>query len=707
MSQTETPEAKAPATANGWHLFLLSAFAVAQPIYSLLSASPEFFVANRADLRDIIVLALLISFAVPLVLYALYKLAGLGGSKLQQGVFNGLFVLLLTVTAMPLMNNISGLPGLGSVFLSGLLAIVGLTLYLKNNGVRAFFNFAAPVPCIVAVLFVVMLPSVEEGHTLAKAGEKPALTQSETPVVMVIFDELPITALMDQGGEIDHVRYPAFAEIASHASWYRNVYTVADFTLNAVPAILSGQAPEKNRLPNFNGYPVNLFTLLENSHTIHAVEPRTHLCPDRLCPVRRMFKERLGQQYFLLLDVGMIYLHIILKEDLTKGLPPVTTDWGGFVDDEQKEFQKGLDNQRGKPGFKDRVRLFEKFMSDIQRPGAADSKPALHFIHMVFPHGPYTYLPSGKKYDDRQIREEEVGQHREEAAVRQISAERYTLQLVYTDHLLGQLIQRLKAEGLYDTALIIVTADHGASFTEGESHRILENGNAADILPVPLFIKHPGQNKAEQINKNLRTIDILPTIIETLGGIAPNQQSISETGGHSALDKKWPGRTEARAVDKGWKMFSFPMNGELMRKGLAHKLQILGEGPVSNIFKTGELKELQGRKAIDYQPTEAANTKFTLRNADNFNAVDLQSSQMPALIEGRLQGADKSTSGHIAVAVNGVIGATRALLLPNGNVTDFYAIVPEEIFHEGKNTIELFWVTRNGDALKLEKIPQH
>ena len=62
----------------------------------------------------------------------------------------------------------------------------------------------------------------------------------------------------------------------------------------------------------------------------------------------------------------------------------------------------------------------------------------------------------------------------------------------YTDLLLGRALDRLRATGVYDRALIVVLADHGASFRAGEPHRAATAGNLPDIAGIPLFVKAPG-----------------------------------------------------------------------------------------------------------------------------------------------------------------------------------------------------------------------
>ena len=71
---------------------------------------------------------------------------------------------------------------------------------------------------------------------------------------------------------------------------------------------------------------------------------------------------------------------------------------------------------------------------------------------------------------------------------------RHLLQVGYTDHLVGELLARLRRTGLLERALLVVTADHGYSFRVGvESRRLMSERNVEEIAPVPLFVKAPGQ----------------------------------------------------------------------------------------------------------------------------------------------------------------------------------------------------------------------
>lgn len=85
------------------------------------------------------------------------------------------------------------------------------------------------------------------------------------------------------------------------------------------------------------------------------------------------------------------------------------------------------------------------------------------------------------------------------------------------EHLIGPLIQKLKDEGIYDQTMIIITSDHGDELFDhgGWQHaHTLYN----ELIRVPLIIKFPYQKfKGKRISKNVRLIDIAPTILDVLG----------------------------------------------------------------------------------------------------------------------------------------------------------------------------------------------
>ena len=94
---------------------------------------------------------------------------------------------------------------------------------------------------------------------------------------------------------------------------------------------------------------------------------------------------------------------------------------------------------------------------------------------------------------------------------------RYRLQVGFVDRFVGRLLDRLVETNVLEKCLLIVTADHGVSFRPGHSRRLPDADNLADIASVPLFIKLPGQKQGRVDDRNVESVDIFPTIAESLG----------------------------------------------------------------------------------------------------------------------------------------------------------------------------------------------
>jgi arylsulfatase A-like enzyme len=96
----------------------------------------------------------------------------------------------------------------------------------------------------------------------------------------------------------------------------------------------------------------------------------------------------------------------------------------------------------------------------------------------------------------------------------------YDSELHFSDRLMGELLDRLRAEGMLDNTLVVVTSDHGESLGE---HGYLQHGPRVDesVMNVPLVLKlHEGHEisaEGVQITSQVSNIDIFPTIVEALG----------------------------------------------------------------------------------------------------------------------------------------------------------------------------------------------
>ncbi|MBD0291833.1 MAG: sulfatase-like hydrolase/transferase [Thermoleophilia bacterium] len=388
-------------------------------------------------------------------------------------------------------------------------------------------------------------------------------------------------------------------------------------------------------------------------------------------------------------DLGVVYLHVLLPDDLAARLPSVSDNWGGFLGDDEDDEDDARERHARAGGARDparrantavgRDRLVEDFIALIE-PGARET---LYFLHVLLPHRPWTYLPSGKDYGNTNVRT--FGQTRrgfwtrDEDLLRQ-AYQRYLLQLRFVDRLLGRLLDRLEATRLDRTALLVVCADHGLGFTPGGAPRGVQEANVHELAPVPLFIKRPGQWRGRVVERNVETVDVLPAIADALQIRIP--WKIDGTSAFdSGLDRR---RLRFSGVDP-------VAAGELERRKHAlveERVDVFGTGADRlRLFRIGPFGDLVGRRVADLPTSDAGAGVAAIDERDRFASVDKSSGFLPAYVTGRLEDGRPGT--YLVLALNGRVGAVvRAFEL--AGETRFAAMLPEELFRAGANEVEIF-----------------
>jgi Sulfatase len=487
----------------------------------------------------------------------------------------------------------------------------------------------------------------------------------------VIFDEFPVHSLMAADGRVDAVRYPNFARLAGDATWYRNTASVDQDTPYAVPAILDGRLPRQERLPVAADHPQNIFSLLAGRYELHVREDATQLCAPELCAPR--------SRPPLWKALARLYGHDLLPDEIDAGLP----EEEDAVADTRQVPRESKRHRYVRLHYNlahDRPGRFERFVDDI----VGGQKPRLHLIHILLPHVPFQYLPSGRFY--RATPKEALpgidGRPGYEIPfVVEQAYQRHLLQLEATDRLLGKLLDRLRAMGIYDRALVAVVADHGMSFRLGHDRRLVRRANVQDIAPVPFFLKVPGQERGRISDKPLQTIDVLPTIMDELGIRIP-----WKVDGRSAL-RPARARPHRMIVAKKFKhtyLVDTPQFERRKRAALARKVALFGWG-ADDIYRFGPRPDLIGRRAPAGGRTVTVDSRTSLR---------------PTHIAGTLPGGRLGGGRVVAVAVDGHIVATGVTFTLAGSDEEQYsAMVPERALGAGRHRIGLFVVS--GDRLAL------
>ena len=129
-------------------------------------------------------------------------------------------------------------------------------------------------------------------------------------------------------------------------------------------------------------------------------------------------------------------------------------------------------------------------------------RPFFLFLHYFDPHEPYL-APEG--YADRFGPED---------------AQQYAAEVAYVDHYIGQVLDRIKELGLYESSLIIITSDHGEMLGE---HGEIDHGYFIyePAIKVPLIVKLPGQRQPQRVEDAVGLVDIVPTVCSAVGAEPP------------------------------------------------------------------------------------------------------------------------------------------------------------------------------------------
>ena len=689
---SEAPEARAAGgrAANPlWafaHLAVLSTFALAQPLFDLLKDNPEFFAARGSPGGDVITFAIAIVLLPPLVGLALELLAGLASARLREAVHLLLVALCVTLIAAQALKKAIDASDTTLIALSVIVALAATAAYARTEGVKSFVSVLSPAPVLFLVIFLFFSP-VSKLAFPSSASARTIGGVSRTPVVVVLFDELPVVSLMDEHRHVDSARFPAFGELAANSTWFRNAYAVYDSTERAQPAIMDGNYPDKDKLPTSADHPNSIFTLLGKTYRVNGSEEATSVCPRDLCKDERLDVSYPERMRSMAEDLGLVWLHVVSPPGIEHDLASVSENWGNFGGHDDTAGGGGAPGDR--PNVRsnlnrNRNKRFEEWISRIT-PG---SRPELSLKHTLLPHVPWQYLPDAKQY--RRTANDPVPGLSSEAYKDPLQIEslyqRHLLQLGFADHLLGELIRHLKREGLYDKSLIVVTADHGVAFDVGRrDRRKIIRPNAEEIAPIPLFFKAPGQKHGRISSAYAETVDILPTIFDVL-----NVNPKVHMDGSSAFSAKVRARKRIRILERNtFKPLIFSVADWEARKeaALERKLRFFGtggEGP-DRLFRIGPRQDLLFTPA----PRVPAGSSATFSYADEYGKVDLRSPTIPVHVVGRLKGFP--TGRDLAIAVNGRIAATtRSFRLAIGGDVLFAAMVPERFFRQGRNRVEVF-----------------
>jgi hypothetical protein len=627
----------------------LCALAIAEPIFEEIQQGITVFASHESRGREAVVLTIALVAVPPIVLWLIELGAGLVWPRARRIVHAALVSFLVASMVWQAAHGDS-LEGSRFATFALIASFCGaLALYLRTVWMPAVTRLLALAVPVVAIGFLASAPA---NRLFGGGPPGPPRAGDAPPVVLIVFDELPLATLIGPDGEIDRRLFPNFAGLADESTWYRATRTVADQTRYAVPAILAGKSPEKELIPSYSDYPQSIFGLLAAQGSVADGETATDLCGPSICVDRFSIQHRIAE--VLRLGSGAaVTLPLEIVDSVSRRLSEATT-----------------------PAILPPP--FETFISGLAAP--AETRPSLAVAHVPLPHAPWTRLPSGQTYPDPGMPGLNLERWRGPDYLVELGFQRHVLQAQSADRELGRAMRTMRRSGLYQDAVFAVTADHGAAFLPDFSRRGTNGVTAGWVLPVPFLVKAPGQRSGKVDPRPLRTIDVLPTLAAAAGVEIP-----WETDGRA------PGAPRDPEIDGGYLTFQQAGRARIasadvddaLDRAIALRNRLLEGGTA---FALGGAHDLIGR------PAAALGTRplASRRDSPSLDAVDPHAAQVNAYASGLLPGYAGSPGDPIAFVLNGRVAATGRVFGQWYSSPRFATVLPIPLMRPGRNRLEVY-----------------
>jgi len=319
----------------------------------------------------------------------------------------------------------------------------------------------------------------------AATGQAGSRGQQRPDVYLITIDTLRADHVHSYGDE--DIQTPALDDLARHGIRFAQAFTPSPITNSSHASILTGLLP--------SGHGVTDFARPLASQS----------------PTWAEFLQKSGYQ-----TAAFIGAVILDSKALAPGLDRGFDFYDNFPERSQTKSRWGRVERRGT----EVVRRAEAWQDAHPR------GPHFVWVHLYDPHDPYEPpAPYSRQYKDRL----------------------YDGEIAFADSALANFVGHLKQRGWYENSLIIVVGDHGEGL--GEHHEQTHGIFLYDsTLHVPLILKLPGRSAGSVIQSQVRTTDILPTVLDLLSIPSPQTldgQSLKPyLSGHESVSRTLLGETD-------------------------------------------------------------------------------------------------------------------------------------------------------------------
>jgi hypothetical protein len=683
----------------------LSAIAFAAPLLDIYGQNPEVFVANRTSSGEIFSFGLGVALLIPAISLAVMAVSRAIGGRAPDIAYGCLVVLLAIASGFVVSRQVVADNMMAALFLA--LGVAGFVIWLVMSIDVVFVIAALAVP-VVTFMFLATSATARLIWEEPEAGTDGVSVGNPAHVVMIQLDEMPLASIMDTDGTINDALFPSFARLAEEGTWYRNALSDSIATTQSVPAILTGMRGGQGLSPSHVDHPNNLFTLLGDVYDMHVIEWVAELCPEETCPD---YAGRAPARFSSLIkDVGVVYGHLTLPGDVREGLPSIDNAWKGFLG--QEDAPSGgdveVDGLPLPPGEKrqDWVDWVQRLINGID----SGTAPTLSYAHLRAPHVPWATNPSGTHYERPEEYTEVSGVEGDgrwgpdpEPAL--LGLQRHLFQVGFLDRMLGRMFDHLDRTGTWDDTLVVVVADHGASFVPGEHRRWPYEDNRDDLYRVPLFVKYPGQTSGKLVDLPSFGIDLLPTIVDALD-----------------IDAEWE-FDGVSLLELATERPHEPVYWCCNREGAATELEVLFSQVARNhqwipdqtswvgVAGVGGHGGLVGRPTTEIDITTDESFRWSLDLGSSLEDVERSSGMVQTLVTGRIEADRLPASNELLIVLNDVVAGVAHLARDSATGGAITGIVAEQLVEDGANDVSILvsagdgaWLAGANEEVTLELV---
>ncbi len=422
----------------------------------------------------------------------------------------------------------SGAQALASL-IAGLLVFVILARFFRSRLGWVFSGFATPWFCCIGLLVLCTASAVQGfGQALPARGIErgPIPERMQTPphVLLIVLDTVSAKHLGSYG--YHRTTSPALDALADEGVVFEQAFATAPWTLPSHASLFTGLHPTTHRTgwthPRLDDGKARAGRVMQYDYLTLAEELSARGYETCGVSEKSWLTDRHG------LTQGFQYYH----------------DYSIATDEERLLLPRSLDRLAKRLGFgpilsddggdKGGARVVGRALRWLEKDRDQD-RPYFLFLNLNEAHSPYLppegfeefgrYLPEGadladlpegyfghapdrKRYNsgERDLLDAEV----------EIQQALYDASILYQDGLLNQLFEGLRAQGLMEDTLVIVTADHGEEFNE--QGRFGHQLSLSDrLLHVPLILRYPSMLPARaRILEPVSLVDVFPTVLGVL-----------------------------------------------------------------------------------------------------------------------------------------------------------------------------------------------